>query len=261
MPPRIEREYPIVEAKRQLKVSLKDLANDAKRYDKGDFDAINRSSATLRTIFYHNNRNKSLVQFLNLENKLHMFSFAPQRKAKSVANYGDIYFARFKQPNVLTNNPEYRNMFIFNPFNDKPRNLSFSQWWQEPIIYFDSSNLTREFLILAAANADGAAHFDEKYKEAFKDYVNFKNGYTGYRIRPGTSPIVFSELIGSSYDPSKEIVIRDLPLAVLREVVHETILSFQKLHNYYINYKPDFDYNWQRKTNYIGWHLNFERTK
>lgn len=64
MPPRIEREHPIAEAQRQLKVSLEDLANDAERYDKGDFDAINRSSATLRTIFYHNKRNKSLVQFL-----------------------------------------------------------------------------------------------------------------------------------------------------------------------------------------------------
>lgn len=259
MPPRIEREHPIAEAQRQLKVSLEDLVNDAERYDKGDFDAINRSSATLRTIFYHNKRNKSLVQFLGLENKLRMFSFAPQRRAKSVASFGDNYFARFKQPNVITNKPEYRDMFIFNPFDDKPRNLSFPEWWKEPIVYFASSNLTRETLILAAANADGAAHFDEKYKEAFKDYVNFKNGYTGYRIRPGTGPIAFWNLIGGSYDPSKEIVIRDLPLALLREAVHETILSFQKLHNYYVNYKPNFNYNWQRKTNYIGWHFALEQ--
>lgn len=35
--------------------ALNDLKNDAERYDRGEYSAINRSSVTLRTIFYGSN--------------------------------------------------------------------------------------------------------------------------------------------------------------------------------------------------------------
>lgn len=68
-------------------------------------------------------------------------------------------------------------------------------------------------------------------------------------------------MLGGVYvspDNSKYIVIEGTTLALLRQVIHEVIPSFTAWQQLNIQYKPDFDYNWKRKLNDEGWHLELK---
>lgn len=261
MSPRIKRASVYKEAKNQLIVSLNDLKRDAKAYDNGDFYAVNRASVTLRLLFYNSKYSHSLLQQLGLEKNLYLNSYAPIKKGKNILSYGDLYLARFLHFNPLANCYEYQTMHIFNPFNHKPHKIPFSEWWDEPLIFFDSDVLTRKDLIIASANEDGGAHFDESFKSTHKAYFNFKTGRTGYMIGDISSPKLRKFLLGGVYvspDNSKYIVIEGTTLALLRQVIHEVIPSFTAWQQLNIQYKPDFDYNWKRKLNDEGWYLELK---
>lgn len=255
MPPRIHRNSIRKEAKRQLIESLRDLSRDAVNYDKGDFYAVNRSSVTLRSIFYHSEYSHSLIQTLDIENNLYFKSFAPRKDNHVVANYGNLYTARFLHFNYLNNTNEFQDVLIFNPFNSHPHSLPFEDWWEEPLIYFSNDILNRKQLILAAANQDGGAHFDANIKERFRSYYNFKYGNTGFFPTEPENPEIMRKLFGGIYTSPKSKLINysGVTLALLRQVIHEVEISFSNWQKLPTNYNPNFNYNWRRKLNYIGW--------
>ncbi|WP_270630579.1 hypothetical protein [Limosilactobacillus oris] len=261
MPPRIKRDSISKEAKQQLIVSLNDLKRDAEAYDKGNFYAVNRSSVTLRSLFYHSKRAPSLIQQLHLENSLYLNSYAPIKTAKDIGNFGDLYAARFLHFNPLSGKHEYQNVNIFNPFNHRPHKLPFSEWWEEPMIFFDKEVLTRHELIIASANEDGGAHFDKAFKAEHRAYYNFKTGRTGYQAGEPVSPWLMQQLFGGIHmtNSPQYIKLQGTTLALLRQIIHEVIPSLSSWQKLNVNYDPDFDYNWKRKLNYIGWHLAFTK--
>lgn len=67
MSPRIKRNSTKAEAKRQLIETVRDLSRDAQAYDEGNFNAVNRSSVSLRSIFYQSNHSTGPVQNLKIE--------------------------------------------------------------------------------------------------------------------------------------------------------------------------------------------------
>lgn len=262
MPPRIKRNSVSREAKQQLIVSLNDLKRDAEAYDKGDFYAVNRSSVTLRSLFYHSKRAPSLMQQLHLENELYLNSYAPTKTSENVGDFGELYAARFLHFNPLSGEYEYQTVNIFNPFNHRPRKLPFSEWWEEPLIFFEDEVLTRKELVLASANEDGGAHFDKAFKAEHRAYYNFKTGRTGYMVGEPSTPQLRKRLLGGIYttpDPQNYIALHGTTLALLRQMIHEVIPSFIAWQSIGIKYNPDFDYNWKHKLNYEGWHLKFTK--
>lgn len=258
MSPRIKRNSTKAEAKRQLIETLRDLSRDAQAYDEGNFNAVNRSSVSLRSIFYQSNHSTGLVQNLKIEKELYLYSFASRFDEKTDVDFGQLYSARFLNFNYLTDRNELQDYLIFNPTNDsKPHRLRLEDWWDEPLIWIGKTILTRSQLILAAANQDGGAHFDNQISKKFGPYYSFKTGQSGFVPTEPTNPSLMKFLFGNMYDTPKpkNVHFRGITLGLLRQVIHETELSFSKWQKLPTDYQPNFDYNWKRKTNYLGWHI------
>lgn len=71
--------------------ALNDLKSDAERYDNGEFSAINRSSVTLRTLFYNSN---CILNQLGIARKIELPSFTPEFTKHDCVNYGALVFTR-----------------------------------------------------------------------------------------------------------------------------------------------------------------------
>lgn len=254
------------EAKETLEDSLQYLVNDAKNYDKGNLRSIKRAAGTLRTLLYdpdrvnHNSNSQSLLKYLKVKNEIQMQSYVKPLD-KGTINYNCLYFARFKDRRT---NQKYYDTFLFYPKNSTPQHLSFDDWWNEKIITFNDvnnqidSSITREQLIKVEANKDGIDHFDANIRgNGAHEYFGFKRGHTGFHITKVTNPLAYAAIIGGDYDPDEtDIVGYDLNLALTRQVVHEVLISLLPYFDLGIEYRPDFNTNWNNKLNAIGWHLN-----
>jgi hypothetical protein len=63
--------------------------------------------------------------------------------------------------------------------------IEFDEWWSEEKVFVSSeSKLTRKDLVLAVANKDGGAHFDDKVQ---KNYDDFRHSWSGGSTLVGTS--------------------------------------------------------------------------
>lgn len=269
-----ENNIRLEEAKETLEDSLQYLINDAKEYDKGNFRAIKRAAGTLRTLLLDppnprpNSNTESLLHVLDVKDDVTMKSFVKPKTADAI-DYNYIYFARFKD--TRTRN-KYYDTFLFHP-ESEPRCLDFNTWWKENLITFKGnvygedteidSSMSRENLIKMEANKDGIDHFDKDISgKTSKDYFGFKRGNTGFHIRGPVNPIIHAQLLGGEYDPTEtDISGRDINLALTRQVVHEVLISLLSHFDLQLDYKPDFETNWQSKLNRIGWKFNVYNKK
>ncbi|HJF10516.1 hypothetical protein [Limosilactobacillus oris] len=247
--------------------SLNDLASDAKRYDSGDVYAIKRSSITLRSIFYSKQNNPSIIKQLGLEDKLKLATYSKDySNLDSIFSFNNLFFARFKQQNKLLVHQPFYDTLLFYPGKNQPYGyLSFSDWWNQPLIAFkDSSNgiddsLPRKTLIIKEANQDGPAHFDERIDELYQKYRSGNNSFSfGVNGHPA-NPAIFEACIGGyTLDPTtiyKAVKPRDINLPLTRQVVHEVLISFNKTGKYRVNYSPDFKTLYNGKLNKATWNL------
>lgn len=263
---KVDRENKRIELVESLKTSLNDIVYDAQRYDKGNFNAIKRSSITLRSLLYTTNRNESIFTQLGLDNELKFATFTKDfSKYKTAISFGALGFARFKVKNNVAAKPLFYDTMIFSPTKpNKPIDyLNFTDWWDQPLIVFrdhdkgTDTSLTRKHLILKEANQDGPAHFDDKIDDIYQQY---KNGKTALVAGGVSNPVVHQFYIGG-YTLNKDTLgkpthIKDVTLSLTRQIVHELLITINKNSHYYINYKPDFEYNFKRKLNYFSWWLS-----
>lgn len=249
------------EAKDALQENLSYLIRDARDYDNGDFQTIKRSAGTIRTLFYDTKNSTSLLKVLKLKDTLTMKSYV-QHIDKEVINYSDIYFVRYKDRRTKA---KYYDTFIFYPTDDsKVSTLSVEKWWNENIITFNDKNqgkdgsLTRQDLIKVIANKEGIAHFDTAMDGKIpRRYIGFKRGYTGVHIESINSPALFHRLIGGDYSPDEQDIYGvDLHLALMRQIVHETLISLIPATNSNLVYKPNFKRNVDQRLNQEIWRLN-----
>lgn len=239
------------ETKQQLVESVEALILDSEAYDNGMFNMIKRSSATLRMLFYDSRTSHSLINQIESKKSLKMYSFIDY-PIKQEIFYGSIYCARFlAQPPKV----EYYDTFLFNPLKKRHIELSFYDWWNGTIFRVGkNSDFSRGKIIITLANQDGGAHFDPTIDS---NYSSLIKGTTGFQIPPQSNNHIF---LGGSPDYNNQPVqFTDIHLAIMRQIVHEAILSLIKNFSLKMHYNPNFEYNWNRKINPIAFHFSASR--
>jgi hypothetical protein len=87
------------------------------------------------------------------------------------------------------------------------RDLSFEEWWNKDIIFFDGScRLTRRDLVLTLRNQEGGSHYDKE----------MRNPNVGSLKQP-----ILMVIPGKGFGAMKE-----LELATMRQIAEELELSF-----------------------------------
>jgi len=234
------------EAHTQLIDSLQDLISDANRFDHGDLRAIKRSAVTLRTLYYDKNKSHSLLKEIGDKQYIKFLSYSNPVK-KDVYYFGNLFVAVFMTRAI----GKYAYRYLFFPEKTATfKNLNFDSWWNGEVIRMHSNDLTREKFIKIMANEDGGAHFDSKINE---EYANLRDGNTGVIIQAGNTSSS-SMLLGNN--DTNMVKPKNIELAIMRQIVHESIVSLIRWYRLPIEYKPDFNYLWQRKINAIGFHFS-----
>lgn len=236
------------EAHTQLIDSIHDLISDAHRFDYGDLRAIKRSAVTLRTLYYDTKQSHSLLSEIGDRQYIKLISYSNPDK-KDIYYYGNLFVAVFMTQTI----GKYDYRYLFLPGKESIiRNLNFNDWWNGEVIRMKSNNLTRREFVRIMANQDGGAHFDPKLD---KTYINLRDGNTGVVFLPrneASSSLLFGN------DDTNEIRPKNIELAIMRQIVHESIISLIRWYRLPLEYSPDFDYLWQRKINSIGFHLSVQ---
>ena len=236
------------EAHTQLVDSIHDLISDADRFDHGDLRAIKRSAVTLRTLYYDSKMSHSLLSEIDDKQHIKLISYSNPTK-KDIYYYGSLFVVVFMTRAV----GKYAYRYLFFPGQGTTiKNLNFDKWWNGEIIRMDSDNLTRKEFVRIMANQDGGAHFDPTLDKA---YTNLRDGNAGFVITARNTSSS-SMLLGN--DDTSEIRAKNIELAIMRQIVHESIISLIRWYRLPLNYKPDFNYLWQRKINSIGFHFSVQ---
>lgn len=250
-----------------LLTSLYDLVDDAKRYDNGDINAIKRSAITLRSLLYDKPYSHSLLNQMGLDRNVQFASFAKSYDDYSTAiSFNRLLFTRFKIKNSLLIKHPFYDTFMFYPDHEQPYDfLSFNDWWNQDLITFrndDSSvdnSITRKDLILAEANQDGPAHFDQRINKIYKGYRDGLTGFIAGKDGHKINPVLHKFYIGG-YDIDKNTIQEatrptGITLSLTRQVVHEVLISLNQHGRYRLTYNPDFDKMFKAKLNYMGWRM------
>lgn len=247
---------------RQLRAAVYDLISDAKRYDAGEFDAIRRSSVTIRALLYdhknpHGHSSNSILGQLGLKDSIKFASYFKKAYKDSLADYSYFKIARFDVPDFVTPSKRYYDTYLFTPENiyQPDQWLSFRKWWNSRLITLDfieeQFSLTRKNIVMIEANQDGGAHFDSDLQPY---YTWLRDGATGPSART-KSKRLYSGLFGGNLKALKDedyiFKPRDMNLAMTRQIVHETLLSIMQLHHltFKINYNPNFLHNINNRLN------------
>lgn len=237
------------EAYEQLEESIEFLIIDAKGYDNGNFKMIKRSSTILRSLFHETQMSHSLIGQIDNRKSVTMKSLIKYPVDELLFYSKNITNARYNKP--APENSGYYDTFLFNPYNKVTYKVHFNEWWFGTIFRMDDYNFTRKDLVTIVANQDGGAHFDTKLDIKYRNLIN---GDTGVVLQPGE----INHLImgGSAEYNKKEVKFKDLHFALLRQVVHETILSLNSRYNLQLKYEPDFQSNFNRKLNKVSFNVS-----
>lgn len=235
-----------------IKYSIHKLIIDCKNYDAGDLYALYGDSSILRNLFYNSRGNHPLIQLAQAHKSIRMFSYTNYKNRE--VDYGATSIARI--PDTLNNN-HYIMTYLFDPkLVERPHKLPLSKWWESPIFKFGNTIINRRVLVKIDANQNGGAHFDP---DIDSNYYYLLNGQTGIEMLVNifNYQTIFGgdkSLIGKKLRPS------NLPGALLREVIHETILSFTNYFDFITEtYEPNFEYNFLNNT--MGFRGNFHLVK
>lgn len=229
-----------------IKYSIHKLIIDCKNYDAGDLYALYGDSSILRNLFYNSRQNKPLIQLVQAHKAIRMYSYTCFQNSE--IDYGSTIMARL--PDTLHHN-EYTTIYLFNPdIVTKVHKLPFARWWEQPIFKFGNTIINRRILVKLDANQNGGSHFDP---EIDSQYYYLLTGKTGIEMEVNfyNFQTIFggdSSLIGKKLKPS------NLPGALLREVIHETITSFCNYFDFIEEeYDPNFQFNLSRnRLNFTG---------
>lgn len=137
-----------------LKVHLAFLARSCELYDQGYKEEALRLAVSLRVIFHDTKQSISLLQHLNLKDKVKLISTFVSQKSMG-DKFGNINWHTVI-PLMLTSNG------VIAPTNtwDARSILSANDWWNEEIWLENELKLSRKDIVLSAANQDGGAHLD-----------------------------------------------------------------------------------------------------
>lgn len=241
----------------QLKYCLNNLVLDAREYDNGNFQAIRRSSATIRMLFHDSRTSHSILNQISDKEKFRLLNTFIYDK-EIPAYFSGVLFVQ-----LVTGEATYKKIYnTFVPDNllamKQKKEIPFKQWWEGSVYNLgDKTNFSRKDIILTMANQDGGAHVDPKIDFS---YSSLANGITGWNIDLSN---FFSPEFYKLMDPDKNGYIhpKDIHLAIMRKIVHEVLYSLPTQVRMSINYKPNFLKNLNKRLNNFTFNMGFEKNK
>ncbi len=138
----------------------------------GDFDFYKPLAASFRILFHHQGANKSLLNQLEITDKLEMVSTSGRFNPSSITPFLGLLFMRLESTHAY---------YVPHEIPDEFRTLSFEKWWSEEIVISDSlrHKWTRKDLVSFTANQDGGSHVDPRidqkyYRLAYANSIGWK---------------------------------------------------------------------------------------
>ena len=232
------------EIENNLKLLIHKLKIDAERYDDGDLYALFGNSALLRTLYHQSHRGKPLIDLLKIHKDLKMISYSSFSGAD--IDYGSVIAVRMKDK--LLHRGSVYNTFLYSPNKQTDKKiLKFNEWWLQTIFQLGETKINRKDLVKVIADQNGGAHFDS---EINSNFYHLLHGTTGFTL--GVTRNNYYLLGSTPSEVGQQIKFVDLPTALIREVIDETIDSFNANLDF-INepYHPNFKFNFDRKLNLI----------
>ncbi|MCQ2011182.1 hypothetical protein NOM01_14430 [Sporolactobacillus sp. STSJ-5] len=144
---------------------LQFVLSSAKLFDMGNESEAKRLATSLRILFHHTRNSNSLLNQLNRERNLYLYSS------------GSLYTpSNLVSSWVLLQLESSKSGLYYRPLNDKISQrtffLRYEDWWNEIIFDDKESVFTRKDIVCFVSNQDGGAHVDpilnEKYAKLTK---------------------------------------------------------------------------------------------
>ncbi|MBF7112626.1 hypothetical protein ITQ85_01735 [Pediococcus pentosaceus] len=199
---------------KQFQEQLDFLKNAADLYDNGNWSAIKMASVPLRTLFYKQKYGPVLIDRIKEVNK-------------------DLFFSSVKIPNnVIIYQGPIAPIKYMHPLNKTidtiyiPKlssgvefhKVGFSNWIDGRIFISNGESFTRQELIKFVANQDGGGHVDAALTEKYHQMVH---NFYSVQTYPGNTKVEY------------------IHLALLRQIVHEALYSFKKMHLLHFKYETN----------------------
>ncbi len=221
---------------------LKFLYSSNASYDNGFEDESKRIATTIRVLFHDTSKSKSLLQQLNLKNRLsYLDTCMPYFPMNLMPHMGLL------QMRVTTGSGASYLPVLDNgaeDFHKQNKLISFDNWWDKIIVLKDSkSNIfTRKNLILYIANQDGGSHVDPELDKMYWEIT--RNNSLGWE---------YVDTIGNI----KKAPDNNPAFASVRQISYEVIKTFEtyygidlmtidnnellnRIDNYRLIVKPDY---------------------
>jgi hypothetical protein len=182
-------------------------------YDSGDWTSIKMASTPLRTLFYKQSGGPILIDRIPEVNQKLFYSSVEIQKGAIMYN-GPI--SSIQYINNLTNRFEPVYVPILSDQLKEFHKIGFNNWIDGRLLIADGESFTRRELIKFVANQDGGGHVDNSLTDKYYHLVH--NAHSDLLMPYNTKA-------------------SNMHLALLRQVVHETLYSFQKMQ--LLNFKYD----------------------
>ncbi|OUC68542.1 hypothetical protein BLL69_1111c [Lacticaseibacillus paracasei] len=197
------------EIKQRFDEQLSYLSFAADGYDTQDHSLIKMATAPLRTLFLKQNMGEPLIEQLKIDPEKTKF-MSSVALGEGVVLYGGPVIAGWgkEKPTELPQ-AEYLPL-CYNPSANILHSIPFEKWWNGRLLVFEDHIITRKDIVRYVANQDGGAHVD---RTLVKEYDDLLRGMYSANIFRNNMP--------------KDI--KNIHLALLRQLVDETIRSFEKL--------------------------------
>ena len=133
---------------RHLQRQLLFLRNSSTLFDSGCHEEAIRIAVVIRVLFHRGN-DHSLLDLMGLKDSLQLAT-----TAKPMLDVDLTSVDYFEFLSGIT----FGEHISYNPVPDDAPTVPFVDWWHEPVLFWNHRIITREKVVLAAANKDGGAH-------------------------------------------------------------------------------------------------------
>jgi hypothetical protein len=150
--------------KSKLKLQLDYIHRSCKLFDSGYDDEAYRIATHIRAIVHDTNNSTSIIKNLGKES-IKLYSLIKPITARPTAyiNIGSMGICA----NGLDIVPKHRAP----TYHESACEMQFHEWKSQIISIYADTEITRVGVILGAANKDGGAHADPKYKKDYRAIV------------------------------------------------------------------------------------------
>jgi hypothetical protein len=162
-PPKPRRALKKSELEAHLEDQLDFLETSAKAFDEGKLGEAKRLALALRVLLHNTNHSYSLLHQLSLEQKAFVGTASPYHDWNMAAYHGLLTLL------VGSHGASYRARLDLGKY---AREMPFQEWWKEVVIEdANKRKLSRQELVLIAANQDGGGHVDPALDEMYDSLV------------------------------------------------------------------------------------------